>query len=76
MKEKTNLIEFPLERRGVEIDPVTGLLVSVQNDSLPTEFIVVDDFGRGHAIKFSFKEAELETKKLRLKGINTYIMEL
>jgi hypothetical protein len=59
-------------------DEITGLWNPIP-DSNDIDYVVVSDSERGqvgHATKKSRKEADIEAKKLRLKGIDAYVIEM
>ena len=80
--EEGEVVDFPTDKRmaqrGMQKDEVTGLWNPIP-DSNQIDYVVVSDSERGqigHATKTSRKEAEIEVKKQKLKGIDAYIVEM
>lgn len=80
--EEGEVVDFPTDKRmaqrGMQKDEVTGLWNPIP-DSNQIDYVVVSDSERGqigHATKPTRKEADIEVKKLKLKGINAYVVEM
>ena len=73
---KSNVIQFPLQKRGKRIDPITGLIVSDLPEDYPAEYVVVDTYGRGYMISEDKSEAIVFVKKMKLKGVDCFVMEI
>lgn len=73
---ESNVIPFPLEKRGKMTDPITGKVVDMPDPNAPPEYLVVDDEGMGYSTKTNKREAEQHARMLRIKGINAFVIEL
>ena len=76
------VVDFPMGKRmaqrGMQQDAITGIWNPIPDPNDIDYVVVSDEGGRqvGHATKKSRKEADIEAKKLRLKGINAYVIEM
>ena len=61
-----DVVDFPLEKRGLRYDEITGRWLPDTPDTGP-EYIVADD-RYGYSFHTSRREAEIALKKLKLKG--------
>ena len=71
-----NIIDFPMNRRGMIQDEITGQWIPDPALSpQETEYWVVDD-RYAYSFHTSFKEADIAAKKLRLKGKKTRVQQI